>query len=180
MTTESDLRIATLRLTLVAATAETAAAELAGAEHLARLLRCDVPADWPPPLNDADSMAFFLRYLEEHPDGVGWAMWYFMTRQPGAKSVLVGNGGFKGKPSADGTVEVGYSIVPEFQRRGFATEAVEALVHWAFARSEVTRVIAHTFLDLLPSIGVLRKTGFADAGTGDEPGTIRFERVRPA
>ena len=65
-------------------------------------------------------------------------MYYFVLLPPAASPQtaareLVGNGGFKGPPSASGVVEIGYSILPAFQRRGFATEAARCLMAAAFA-----------------------------------------------
>jgi RimJ/RimL family protein N-acetyltransferase len=88
--------------------------------------------------------------------------------------LLCGYGGFKGAPQ-DGVVEIGYSVVPSLHRRGIAPEACEALIVWASRDARVQRVIAHTYPHLNPSIRVLEKLGFARAGDGDEPGTIRFE-----
>ena len=90
----------------------------------------------------------------------------------------MGAGGYKGPPATDGSVEIGYSILPEYQQRGFATEAVEALVTRAFENPDVTRVTAETLPDLSPSIGVLEKTGFELLGEGSEPGVIRYGRER--
>jgi RimJ/RimL family protein N-acetyltransferase len=67
----------------------------------------------------------------------------------------------------------------ENQRQGFASEAVDALVEWAFSHAFVTRVIAHTLPVLAPSIRVLEKNGFVFLGDGEEEGTIVFERRRP-
>jgi RimJ/RimL family protein N-acetyltransferase len=44
----------------------------------------------------------------------------------------VGRAGFHGPPDADGMVEVGYSIDPQFRRQGYARAALRAL----FARAE--------------------------------------------
>ncbi|HJX83280.1 MAG TPA: GNAT family protein [Candidatus Angelobacter sp.] len=81
-------------------------------------------------------------------------------------------------PSPDGTAEVGYSIVPEFQRQGYAPEATKALIAWAFGHPQVTRVIAHTLPELQPSIRVMEKNGFTFTGAGEEPGTIRYDLTR--
>jgi [ribosomal protein S5]-alanine N-acetyltransferase len=171
----TGLRLQSERLLLVAATLESARAEIAGRAELAAFLECETPDDWPPPLNDADSMHWFLDFINENPDAAGWGFWYFTTLANGRR-VLVGNGGFKGRPTEDSTVEIGYSVLPRFHRRGYASEAVETLVAWAFAQNGVGRVIAHTFPELEPSIGVLRKCGFAFVGKGEEERTIMFER----
>ena len=65
-------------------------------------------------------------------------------------------------------------------RRGYASEAVEALVAWAFGHPEVTRVIAETYPELVASVGVLEETGFRFIGAGSEERVIRFERRRNA
>ena len=54
--------------------------------------------------------------------------------QEGAPRALVGVIGFGGAPK-DGRVVIGYSIAPEFRRRGVASEAVGALVTWALSHA---------------------------------------------
>ena len=78
----------------------------------------------------------------------------------------------------DGTVEVGYGIVSDQHRRGYASEAARALVGHAFARPAVRRVIAETYPELIGSIGVLRRCGFRHIGEGSEPGVVRYELTR--
>jgi len=137
------------------------------------MLRAGVPPEWPPPLNDAGSQQFFLTTLRDRPDEVGWCVWYFILREGNSRTV-VGNGGFKGAPR-DGTVEIGYSILPAYQRRGYALEAVEALVRWAFEDARMRRVIAETYPDLHASLGVLRKAGFRRCEGASAPEIVRFE-----
>jgi len=169
----------TRRLTLVAATLPMVRAELARPDEFARLLGVEVAAPWPPPLNDEQSNRWMIRYLEENQDAGGWGLWYYVLRQgPNGTPLAIGNGGYKGKPSADGTVEIGYSIVDAFQGKGLGTEAVRALIDHAFRNPTVTRVIAETFPDLIPSIRVLEKNGFVRIEGGSEPGVIRFELRR--
>jgi [ribosomal protein S5]-alanine N-acetyltransferase len=173
------LGLLTQRLHLVAGTLDHAEAEVHERARLSQLLNALVPQGWPPPLNDEASMKWFLRYLQENPDANGWAMWYFLLPVGfDGPSIVIGNGGFKGKPSVDRTVEVGYSIMEEHQCNGYCTEAVRALVCWAFEHSEVKRVIAETPPHLSPSIRVLEKTGFTLVGKGAEEGTIRYALTR--
>jgi RimJ/RimL family protein N-acetyltransferase len=92
--------------------------------------------------------------------------------RPGAskpKRVLIGTGGFKGAPDASGEVELGYGIVPEYQRRGYATEAVRGWSEFAFRDRRVTTVVGQTLDGLTRSIGVMEKAGFHFAGAGDDP-----------
>lgn len=171
------LRILSPRLVLLAVTAELARAERKDRQRLAALLGAKVPPEWPPPLNDEHSMSWTIEFLESNSDAVGWALWYFLRADEDEGLIAVGNGGFKGKPSSNGVVEVGYSILEKYQQKGYATEAVATLLDWAFSKPEVRRVIAHTLPELQPSIRVLEKCSFAFVGDGAEEGTIMYERL---
>jgi len=92
---------------------------------------------------------------------------------------VIGAGGYFGPPAADGTVEIGYSIVPEFYSRGFATELVRALVRRAISTPGVTRVIAHTHHDNIGSVKVLERCGFSLTGPGQESGSLQYVHLCP-
>lgn len=59
------------------------------------------------------------------------------------------------------TAEFGlfYAIAPAHQRRGYATEAAQALVDYALHDLNLKRVVATTDYDNVASIGVMRKLG---------------------
>lgn len=164
--------IRTQRLLLVAQTIELARAELERPLSLSGLLNAAVPAEWPPPLNDRDSMAWSLSKLEAGPSAVGWLLWYMLLPMDG-RWQAVGVAGFTGPP-VEGRCEIGYSVMPVHQRNGYATEAVQALVRHALAFPEVADVIAHTFPNLIPSLSVLAKCDFVSDGPGTEAGTVRY------
>ena len=163
----------------MAGTLEMARAEISDRTQFSQLLDARVPDTWPPEFNDHETMSFFLQKLEAAPDEVGWWAWYFVLNSPVKNErVLIGNGGFKGKPTSDGTVEIGYSILKEYRNLGYGTEAIKALVSWAFNHSEVRRVVAETLPELKPSQRLLEKCNFRNIGEGSEEGSIRFELVR--
>ena len=190
----SHTRIRTKRLELVAVTESLAAAENLDRVAFARLLGVRTPQNWPPPLNDADSMQWAWNYAKKHPGAEGFGMWYVLLpvesgeegRSDGdsgdegdiGASLVIGTCGFRGMPSDDGTVETGYSILEEHQRKGYATELVGALVDWAFADPRVTRIVGETFPDMTPSRRVLEKCGFTLRGEASEPGALRYELTR--
>ena len=172
------LRLFTNRLELAAATIELAEAELSNPPALAGLLDVPSPTDWPPPLNDEDSQRHFLSLLRRaEPDAAGWSLWFCICRAPRA---LIGNAGFKGPPK-EGRVEIGYSMLEPQQRNGYCTEAVRALVAWAFECQAVDTIVAHTLPASRPSMRVLEKCGFVPVGLGppeDGVHTIRYELAR--
>lgn len=170
-------RITTDRLELVQGNLELSKAEVSDRNRFAVMLNARV-LQWPPPLNDESSMKYFLRYFSRNPDANGWGVWYFILNTKGEERIVIGNGGFKGKPAEDGTVELGYSILEIYQNKGYASEAVRALLLWAFRHASVRRVIAETLPGSAPSIRVLEKCRFRSIGAGSAPGVLRFELRR--
>jgi ribosomal-protein-alanine N-acetyltransferase len=160
------------RLRLVAGTQALAAAELGDRAKFAKLLGVLVPETWPP-----DSLRDVLGYIyglyKEHPEWEGWLAWY-AVRIDNDEPVLCGSIGFKGPPDEQAIVEIGYSVLPEFQGQGLATEMVAAIVKWAEHQPQVKRIEAETNIDNKASIRVLEKNNFIYVGVGIEPGTVRF------
>jgi ribosomal-protein-alanine N-acetyltransferase len=168
-------RVFTGRLELVAATPTLARAAAESSEALAKLLECEVPRSWPPELMK-DHEAEWAKQLAADPELAGWSAWYIVQVKP---AMLVGSIGLSGRPDADGCVECGYALLPKYQRKGYATEAMGGLIDWAFSHEEVRRIRAHTYRHLTASIRVLEKNGLSHVGDGDEPETLRFELARP-
>jgi len=178
MMMRGNMILRTHRLTLVAATREHVLAELTSRAALAALLAAEVPASWPPGEYDADALEYFRARLTERPDTAGWYGWFILADRPDEPAAwLVGGAGFLGPPGEDGTVEVGYSVIPEVQGRGYTTEAVRALIDFASGSGGVKRVVAHTDATNAASIAVLEKCGFAMVGAGTQAGTQRYERL---
>jgi RimJ/RimL family protein N-acetyltransferase len=170
--------VATRRLDLIAASADVARAEARRAPAWWHLVGAHAPPAWPPPFNDSASAAWFASALERDPSATGWYTWYVSERTSGGRGRLLGNAGFTGRPDARGSVEIGYALLPCFQRRGYGTELVSGLVAWAFSHVEVQRVLAATYADLLGSIRVLEKTGFELTTRTLPAGSLRFELRR--
>ena len=170
--------ILTERLALIPATPELVRAALADKNELGAGLHAVVPSTWPPEYLDDASLHFTLDRLAGGPGNFGWWLYFIVLKDGQQRRTLIGSGGYKGPPSDDGVVEVGYGIVSDHRRRGYAVEATRGLIAKAFVESKVNRVIAETLPELIPSIGVLTKCGFRLIGEGSEPGVIRFELTR--
>ena len=175
--------ILTERLLLLPATVESSRAALEGDVALGKSLAATVPAGWPPGLLDAPGVAYVRDRLLEGPEQAGWWLYFVLlphgADQAGHRRTLIGAVGYKGPPSElDGAVEVGYGIVPAYQRSGYAREAVLGLIANAFEFPWVRRIVAETAPDLLPAIGLLRRCGFLPTGEASEPGVIRWELTR--
>ena len=155
------------------ATIALARVEIDDRAGFARQLGATVPDNWPPE-SIRDALPLFLEWMEAAPNALGWFAWHALAvGTAGAGSTLVGSGGFTGPPR-DGTVHIGYSVLPQFQGQGFATEIAGGLVEWALAQPGVSRVVAETEWANPASVRVLEKLGFVAAGPAATPGGARY------
>ena len=86
-----------------------------------------------------------------------------------ASGTVIGMGGFKGPPGPDGVVEISYGVVPDYQSKGYATEAAQAMVAYAFSSGQVRVDRAHTLPEPNASTRVLAKCGFRHIGAVTDP-----------
>jgi ribosomal-protein-alanine N-acetyltransferase len=176
--TVSRLRILeSPRMTLVAATVDLVSSDIEGRASLAEMLEANVPDNWPPDLYDIEPLKFALRQLAERSEQ-GWSFWYLLTEIQG-RNYAIGICGFKGRPDASGSAEIGYSVLSQFRNQGFASEAVQRLLTWAFSHQSVNEVAAETLPHLQQSISVMKKNGFEFSGPGSEMGVVRYIVKRP-
>jgi RimJ/RimL family protein N-acetyltransferase len=86
----------------------------------------------------------------------GWVQFSVQEREGGR---LVGDVGISPADGEPGVIKVGYTISPVVQGRGYATEAVRALVGYALETLGADVVRAYASADNLPSIRVAEKAG---------------------
>ena len=91
-----------------------------------------------------------------------------------AAGLAVGGIGFFGPPDAEGSVEIGYGLVPAARGQGLATAAVEEAAKIGAANG-AKRLTASTDPANLPSSRVLERAGFRELPPND--GLRQFERL---
>jgi ribosomal-protein-alanine N-acetyltransferase len=162
--------ILTPRLRLVAIT--PALMRVEGAE-LSRRVGAEIPPTWPPEHWEPHVYDFLEELYGRAPYAIAWTRYVVTRAEP---ATLIGTlGGF---PRMETEAEVGYGILPPWQRQGLATEGLRALMGEIRRRDEVRTFTAQTFPHLLASVRVLEKCGFVLVGPGDEEGTVRYRRER--
>jgi RimJ/RimL family protein N-acetyltransferase len=77
-----------------------------------------------------------------------------------ATGVSAGNIGLYYDEPRTGQAMIGYSMLPAFRGRGFATRAAQLLALWSFAETDVARLIAGALPSNTGSHRVLEKAGF--------------------
>jgi ribosomal-protein-alanine N-acetyltransferase len=97
-------------------------------------------------------------------------------------NAVIGMCGVTGPPDSDGVVEIGYSIAPSYEGKGYATEAANGLINFAGNDSRVKTIRAHTLAETTASTRVLEKCGFTKVSeTVDPENNLRVWRwERPA
>jgi ribosomal-protein-alanine N-acetyltransferase len=179
----NDADIRTSRLDLIAVTLSLLQCEMeGGADFAARfgaLAAAEIPSQWPPQDWEPHVLDYVLRQLTVHPETLGWTRLVALRDGESGERTLIGTvgaipPGTEMAHSAPEEIEVGYGILPAFQRRGFATEALAGMMDWVGSRVKVSAFVAQTFPHLHASIRVLEKSGFQPAGDGFEEGTILF------
>ena len=82
-----------------------------------------------------------IEKMKSQPESVhDWfTYWLVVITQ---ENLGVGLVGFKGYPDSKGEVEIGYGIDQVYRRQGYMSEAVDALVKWAFDHPVCKRITA--------------------------------------
>jgi ribosomal-protein-alanine N-acetyltransferase len=134
-------------------------------EEASRILGATLPTEWPLP----DLLDVLPLQAAASPETECFGVWVMIERDSGS---VVGDIGFIGPPDEAGSIEVGYSVIPDRRRRGYATEAADAIVEWALSQPDVQIIVAGCDSDNAPSVRMLERLGFRRTGAAN--GQIRW------
>ncbi len=102
---------------------------------------------------------YTLPWLREHADDyLFYTIWIVINKKG---KTIIADLSFKGAPNENGEIEIGYGTQPDHQNKGFMTEAVFAMIHWAKMQKNVKAIRAETRKDNIPSIMILKKNKFS-------------------
>ena len=154
-TFRNKMTIETENLKLIQCDTEILKYAITGNDRIAKKLNVTVVDNWAE--LGVGALQYSLNKLSQSGEEKGW-LTYFPIHKKDNK--LIGSGGYKGRPTNEGTVELGYEIAFEYRNRGLATEMAKGLIENAFKDSRVSSIIAHTLRQENPSTKVLTKCGF--------------------
>ncbi|MBK6545110.1 MAG: GNAT family N-acetyltransferase [Saprospiraceae bacterium] len=157
------MEIKTKRLTLIPCNKEILEAMLIGNEAVAKLLNIEAPELW---TEFGDGPIQWALTKTEDESENNWIAYLPILN---AKNMLIGTCGFKGKPTVDGVIEIGYEVIASKRNRGFAKEIANALVNYGFQDSRVKIVRAHTLPVENASVKVLQYCGLRFIGYDLDP-----------
>lgn len=125
-------------------------------KEAARIIDSTLDPGWP----RRDLLDVLPNQAAASPEDARFGIWVIILRD---SQTVIGDAGFHGPPR-NGTVEIGYSIVRAYRRRGYATEAAQALIAWVLSQENVNTVVARCDEDNEASIGTLERLGLSRVG----------------
>jgi RimJ/RimL family protein N-acetyltransferase len=163
--------LASARLDLMPMSAAFYEASLAADRaRMEALLGARVPSDWP----EVRYAQFWLDGLREDPRRAPWLARALVLRSEGR---MIGHAGFHSPPAPDslagtlrGGIELGYTVFAADRRRGYAREAVLALMDFARgAQPGLAGFVASIAPGNAPSLALVRRLGFTKIAERDDP-----------
>jgi [ribosomal protein S5]-alanine N-acetyltransferase len=131
---------------------------------LGELLDVETPKAWTTFDDMMDALPFFYNAFKEN--GNYWGSFFTIHK---ADRQLLGTCGYKGGPTEEATVEIGYEIEARYRQQGLASEAAKGLIDFALQHADIKKVMAHTLAHDNPSVSVLKKLGFQFAQELNDP-----------
>ena len=114
---------------------------------------------------DRSPLAYRVQQVRADPAVNPWLLRLAVDRATGT---IVGLVNFHDRPR-EGRLEIGYRVLPEHRRRGYAREMATTLWAWAAARDDVTVLVASVAPDNAGSRAIIEGAGFVKVGEQDDP-----------
>ena len=145
-----------------------------------RLLDCVIPAEMS---TRRMPLAIRLAQIRQDPASQPWLLRAIVVRESG---VMVGHINFHSPPQprylaniAPEGVELGYTIHEPYRRRGYATEAALAMMHWAYCQHGQRCFLLSISPQNLASAAMAESLGFVQCGSHiDDVDGLEIEFIR--
>ena len=118
------------------------------------------------PDHDISKTDAYLAKMMRGVDENRWIIWAIQNRASGR---VIGSVGIWNFDEVQTTAELSYGITPEFQGRGYMSEALARVIEYAFATLKLTALEAYTEAENTPSRRLLERIGFVESGQVDDP-----------
>jgi RimJ/RimL family protein N-acetyltransferase len=131
-------------------------------DDAAALLDAELPIEFPRE-GERRFLTLRLGQMREDPRFEDWSPFAVVL-----EGRMIGHAGYHGPPGVNtrqnpDAVEVGYTIEPEYRRRGYATAAATELIRRAEERG-IRHFIACSSPENEPSLAIIRGLGFTQTG----------------
>jgi ribosomal-protein-alanine N-acetyltransferase len=127
----------------------------------------DLGAKYEPRQNDPlvaqdleEAIGFWIMNTDVYRSSFKWyTNWEIIVKN---EHIAIGGIGFTGPPNEEGKSMVGYGLDIRYHGKGYATEALQAMVAWGFSHEPLKAITADTPLMNIPSHRVLEKNNFEE------------------
>lgn len=113
---------------------------------------------WPGP-DTFHILPIVNKELERYKYPTGFEFWMVIIKET---MTIIGDIGFHGQPDDNGEVEIGYGLIEQERSKGYAFEALQAMVSWAAKQRGVKSVIADCLIENKASSHILEKVGMKE------------------
>lgn len=109
------------------------------------------------PAASIDEAQVFIKKINDGIDNNGWIYWAIALKDDDKVigTICIWNISFE-----DASGEIGYELKPEFQGRGFMSEAIKKVIDFGFNEMKLKSLEAFTHKENLPSIKLLERNNF--------------------
>lgn len=121
-----------------------------------------------------DTLPRIINNLNKVECPTGYESWMIIKKDT---LEVIGDLGFKGFNSEEENIDLGYGIIKEERRKGYAGEAVNEIIKWAFTNERVKEITANCLTENISSINLLTKFNFKQVKT--ENGTVYWNLINP-
>ena len=119
---------------------------------------------WP----DADvieTLPKIINNLSQVESPTGFESWMIIKNDT---LEIIGDLGFNGFNHDEENIDIGYGIIKEERKNGYAEEASKGLIKWAFSNKFVKEITARCLIDNISSINLLKKLNFIEMKNDNE------------
>ena len=121
-----------------------------------------------PKLTIEETEHIFQKQLIDYTNGDVFGRYFIMEKSTGKYIGLL----LLKDVDRECSIEIGYSLIKEEWKKGYATEVVNKTVNWLFDQEGFTKICAVTELDNIDSQNVLFKAGFERQNDFEEEGKM--------
>lgn len=112
-----------------------------------------------PDVDVIETLPKIIKNLSKLDGPTGFESWMIIKKET---SEIIGDLGFKGFNPDQKSIDIGYGIIKEERRKGFAQEAVCKLINWAFSNEIVCKITASCLIENESSKNLLNKLRFTE------------------
>lgn len=114
---------------------------------------------WPD--NDViETLPRIINNLSQVESPTGFESWMIIKKET---LEIIGDLGFKGYNHKEENIDIGYGIIEEERRNGYAEEATKELIKWAFSTGLIKEITAKCLIENTGSINLIKKLNFIEA-----------------